>query len=282
MPPELLYALIQFQHPKKLVRAIPGGTELPDSAIAALFGLELEPFLQIQQNLKNTVLEAAKQLLTDQDFAARVDSLPFKSGQTIIGLGDSITDDSCSWLELLRVLLKLQRPTEQFNIINAGISGDTTVHVLSRFANLLPLEPDWIMTLIGTNDARTHGAHNKAPLVADTARNLETLRTWMMAKTKATRVWLTPPRVIEAKIAAFGWFASSETMWYNTHLEQIAAQVRLLPDLVVDTQAALGENPDYLLPDGLHPNLAGQIEMVKAVVQSLNTISPNENPNHQS
>lgn len=269
MPPELLQALIQFRHPRKLVQAIPGGTQLPDGAIAALFGLSLEQFLAIEQNIKNSVHQAAKQLLEDADFAARVDALPFKAGQTIIGLGDSITDDSCSWLEILRVLLHIRRPDDQIEIVNAGISGDTTVHVLSRFATLIPLEPDWIITLIGTNDARSHGAHSKAPLVAETQRNLEILRSWMMAKTKATRVWLTPPRVIEAQLAVFPWFASAETMWYNANLEPIAEQVRSIPDLIVDTQDVLNENPDYFLPDGLHPSLAGQVEMVRAVVLRL-------------
>ncbi len=269
MNPDLIRTLVQFRHPKKLAQAIPGGKQLPDTAIANLFGISLADFIAVQNDLKTSVHKAAEQLLKNPDFAARVDALPFKAGSVVVGLGDSITDDSCSWLELLRVLLQIRRNDDHIEVVNAGISGDTTVHILSRFAAVLLLEPDWIITLIGTNDARSHGAHSKAALVPDSARNLETLRNWMIAKSTATRVWLTPPNVIEAKIAAFDWFRVSETMWYNTNLEPIQAAIRAIPDVIVDTQTALGANPDFLLADGLHPNLAGQIEIVKAVVMRL-------------
>ncbi len=228
-----------------------------------------EQFKAVQTDLDNQVQQAARDLLSDAAFAARVDALPFAAGSTVVGLGDSITDDDQSWLEILRALLAQHRPHDQITIVNAGISGETTVHVLSRFAEIIRLEPDWIITLIGTNDARSHGTHSTAPLVTDTTRNLEILRTWMRAKTKATRVWLTPPMVIEAKIAAFPWFSVAETMWHNQHLEVIAATIRAIPDVIVDTRVALGANPAFLLEDGLHPNLAGQIEIVKAVVLRL-------------
>jgi acyl-CoA thioesterase I len=269
MPPELIQALMQFRHPKKIVPPIPGGMLLPDSAVAALIGVNLETYQAAIAEFESNVQKAASQLLQNPEFAQAVDALPFKSGNTIVGLGDSITDDSQSWLEILGALLEQRRPEDTFKIINAGISGDTTVHILSRFADVLRLEPDYIITLIGTNDARSHGNHTTTALVPDTARNLEILRTWMIAKSKATRIWLTPPSVIEEKIAAFIWFSSAETMWYNKNLEPIAQAIRNIPDLIVDTRAALGQNPDFLLEDGLHPNLAGQIEIVKTVVYQL-------------
>jgi len=47
--------------------------------------------------------------------------------------------------------------------------------------------------------------------------------------------------------------------------------MRTLPDPVVDLQAIFGTpaNPDYLLPDGLHPSLAGQKAIVTALIERL-------------
>ena len=68
------------------------------------------------------------------------EQLPIKQGQ-IVFLGDSITDGN-EWNELLN------HP----NMINRGISGDTTEGVLHRIHHICALRPSKIFILIGTND----------------------------------------------------------------------------------------------------------------------------------
>lgn len=37
-------------------------------------------------------------------------------------------------------------------IVNAGVSGDTTQDLLDRLPEVLNLNPDWILLMVGTND----------------------------------------------------------------------------------------------------------------------------------
>jgi acyl-CoA thioesterase I len=264
---EQLSYFIQFQHPEK---TWPG---LRDSALAPLFEVDLPTYQQIKSTFAEHARQAAVDLLRDPTFAAQVDRLPFEAGAKVVGLGDSITDDLQSWLEILGYVLDLRRPHDQIKVSNAGISGDTTAQVVSRFLDIVQQEPDWILCMIGTNDARWHGLSPTKTLVSleETAKNLQMLRNFGVRQTKARWVWMTPTPVIETQIAS-DWFLSPfQMMWRNQDLRAIAQLIRQLPDPVVDLQAALGfgADPGLLLPDGLHPSLAGQKRIVSALIEQL-------------
>jgi lysophospholipase L1-like esterase len=259
--------LAQFQHPEK---AWPG---LSDAAIAPLFEFDLEELRRVKAEFQAAATSAARELLQDETFAGNVDRLPFAPGAVVVGLGDSITDDWQSWLEILRHLLALRRPQDEIQVVNAGYSGDTTGMVISRFLGVVEQKPDWILCMIGTNDARLHGSSPTKTLVSieETARNLEMLRNFGITQSKARWVWMTPSPVIEAQIAS-DWFLSPfQMMWLNRDLEAIAGVMRSLPDPLVDLQAAFGSpaDPGLLLPDGLHPALEGQKRIVTALVDRL-------------
>lgn len=259
--------LIQFQHPEK---SWPG---LGDSALAPLFEVDLPTYQKIRSTFAKTARQVALDLLGDPAFVAKVDRLPFEAGATVLGLGDSITDDLQSWLEILKNVLTLRRPHDQIKVSNSGISGDTTAQVVSRFLDVVQQEPDWIICMIGTNDARLHGLSPTKTLVSieETARNLEMLRNFGVTQTRARWVWMTPSPVIEAQIAS-DWFLSPfQMMWRNEDLRVISQVIQQMPDPVVDIQEAFGNvaNPELLLPDGLHPSLAGQKKIVTALVERL-------------
>ncbi len=258
---------IQFQHPEK---TWPG---LGESALAPLFDVDLPTYQKIRSIFAETTRQAALDLLDDPAFPAQVDRLPFEAGATVVGLGDSITDDLQSWLEILREVLALRRSHDQIKVSNAGISGYTTAQVVSRFLDVVQQEPDWIICMVGTNDARRHGLSPTKTLVSleETAKNLEMLRNFGATQTKARWVWMTPSPVIEAQIAS-DWFLSPfQMMWRNEDLRAIAQVIRQLSDPVVDLQSAFGMDayPNLLLADGLHPSLAGQKRIVTALVERL-------------
>ena len=215
--------------------------------------------------------------MADPDFAARVDRLPFQTGDTVVGLGDSITDDDQSWIEILRHLLAQRRPKDEITLLNEGVSGDTTSQMISRFLDVVLDEPDWIICFPGTNDARLHGQHPTKTLVSveETAKNLEMLRHFGRTQCPARWAWITPATVIEGQIAR-DWFLSAfELAWRNEDLAAIAITVIEVAgrhgDLAIDLQAVFGLPPDprLLLPDGLHPSLAGQKAIVTALVNTL-------------
>jgi len=192
-----------------------------------------------------------------------------------VGLGDSITDDNQSWLEILRHLLAIRRGRDRIEVVNAGVSGDTTSQIISRFLDVVLSAPDWILCLCGTNDARRHGESPTKTLVsaAETERNFAALRHFAATQTSARWVWITPPPVIADKIAAHWFLGPLQVRWRNADLAAVATAARRQGDPVVDLHAAFGDppDPDLLLPDGLHPSLAGQKVIAKALVEKLSS-----------
>ena len=81
----------------------------------------------------------------------------------------------------------------------------------------------------------------------------------------------TPPPVIEERIARHWLLSAKRVAWRNDDLAAIAERVRAQPDPHVDLAAVFGHPPDprLLMEDGLHPSLAGQVAIVRAVVARL-------------
>lgn len=270
MTPEQINFFLQFIHLEKLFGNFPGAS---DQNIAPIFGLDAVRYQRIRNGFKENARVAAETLLAEPEFAGLVDRLPFAADSTIVAVGDSVTDDDQSWLEILRHLLKIRRPGNQVRIINAGVSGDSTTHVISRFPELTSLEPDWILFMIGLNDARKHGSAPEKTLVSldETGKNLSELRRVAIAQTRAELVWMTPPTLIEQKVLEFWLFNAMQTCWTNTDVGAVAQLIKQLPDKVIDVHAAFGmpPGPELLLEDGLHPSLEGQQVIVSALVETL-------------
>ena len=275
MTPEQINFFLQFIHLEKLFGNFPGAS---DQNIAPIFGLDAVRYRQIRNGFKENARVAAETLLAEPDFASLVDRLPFAPDSTILAVGDSVTDDDQSWLEMLRHLLNIKRPDNQVRIINAGVSGDSTTHVISRFPELTSSEPDWVLFMIGLNDARRHGRAPEKTLVSldETGKNLSELRRLAIAQTNAELVWMTPPTLIEQKVLEFWLFNVMQTCWTNTDVDAIAKLIKQLPDKIVDVHSAFGlpPMPELLLDDGLHPSLQGQKTIVTALVETLARSSP--------
>ena len=273
-PPDVqLERAIQFFHNEKTLAQMPG---LNDGILAALLGIATETYRSLRERFASRAREAARELLADPGFAARVDRLPFPAGGVVAGIGDSITDDAQSWFEILRHLLDLRRPADTITFVNNAVSGDTTTQVLIRFLAVVARQPAWIICMAGTNDARTHGTAPAKTLVSidATERNLAALRQFGATQTSARWLWITPATVLEEQIAGDAFLSSLQLMWRNADLAPVAEAVRRQPDPHVDLQRLFGQPPDpaLLLPDGLHPSLAGQKVIVRAVVERLSEL----------
>ena len=125
--------IIQFQHPEKMLMKLPTQPEITDAMIAPFFGLDPDVYVEIRADFTERARSSARELLENFDFRERVDRLPFETETTIVGLGDSITDDLQSWFEILRYLVEERRPQDNIRFINAGISGDTTPQIITWF-----------------------------------------------------------------------------------------------------------------------------------------------------
>jgi lysophospholipase L1-like esterase len=267
---EQLKYSIQFQHPHKVLGLMPGTNE---SITAQLFELDLATYRTVRNEFADKVRKAADELLEDQMFKKQVQNLPFKTGDVIVGLGDSITDDYQSWIEIIRSLLEKALPEKQLKVINSGISGNTTTEIITRFLAIVQEKPDWIICMAGTNDCRLHGKKPSKTLVSfeETEKNYEMLRNFASTQTEAEWLWLTPPAVIEKQIEEHWFLGSLQLRWRNSDIAKIAELVRKSGDKVADVNKALDINttPELLLEDGIHPSLEGQKLIAKTVIEAL-------------
>ncbi len=262
--------LVQFQHPDKMLSF---ASNLDEKLIAALYGMDMESYVAVKRQLEDQAHEAAIQLLQDQGFADRVDQLPFKPGETVIGVGESTTDDLLSWLEILRHLLLERRPHDGIRIINEGVSGSTSTQILGRFSGVMAKQPDWIICMIGGNDVLRIGPEPTKTQVSleETAKNLSAIRYVAAAQTKAHWVWITPPTFDEKRAGMNPHFQRGQLVWRNDDIIAIGDKIRGQPEIVVDTQLAtrFPAAPELIGPDGIHPSIAGQKAIVSWLVEEL-------------
>jgi lysophospholipase L1-like esterase len=268
-----LERVIQFTHPEKLLAA--RGFRVVEDRVAEFFGVSREAYFTAREAFTGRVGRVADELLADEAFAARVDQLPFQSAQTVLAMGDSLTDDYQSWFEMLKALVARRRPGDAVRWVNAAMSGNTTLEMVARASDAARVRPDWVFILAGTNDARRHGREASAPLLeaSDTARQLVQLRALLTQHGPAELVWLVPPSVLPERIAADPFLNRHPVMWNPADVAAAAAVVRGMGGRQVDVWERFGDPPrgEWLSDDGVHPSLAGQREMAVAVVEALTT-----------
>src|SRR5579859_3245267 len=261
---------IQLLHIEKNLTLFPG---VSDAAIATILGIDVATYHEVQQGFKARVRQAASELLADPAFAEQVDRLPFAPGSKVVGFGSSSTDDLQSWFEILRAVFELRRPQDGIRFVNAGVSGDTTTHEISRFSAVVHEQPDWIICHISSNDGRRHGVSPTKPLVSpeETEKNLVMLRHFAASQTHAQWIWMTPTSLIEEKIRAFPLFALGQIMFHNEDSALIAQAVLKQPDPVVNLWELFGQpaDPELVYWDGLHPSLKGYQRILQALVSDL-------------
>ena len=274
IPTDLLSFVIQFIHPEK-TNIGPTGKTFDDAAIAAYFDTDVAIYRVIRDGFATNARRAAEELLADPIFAAQVDRLPFAPGSTVVGLGDSITDDYQSWLEILRNVFDLRRKADGVTFVNQGISGDTTGEVLKRINAVVMAAPAWVLCMIGTNDAWRNVLDDVKPNISpeESLHNLKAIRKVVTERTGARWLWITPATVLPEKMSAHIFMSMSgfSLSRVNEDLIAVGDQVRQMLDPVVDLQALLGMPvpANLLLSDGLHPSLEGQKVILRALVEKL-------------
>jgi len=255
---------LQYTHLEKLYGYLPG---MPD-ALPSVFAMPSAEYHAIREGFTAAAWNAAHGLLADPEFAALVDALPFTPGQTVLAVGDSVTDDLQSWAEILRHLLELRRPELGVRLVNNGLSAHTTTMVLRRWpATVNGTRPDWVLCGLGGNDITRVGGY----LQVDPAASVANLRRLRAIAPDPHWLWLTPVPVDEERVTAYPAFRFGGSSWRNDDIHALVEAMRDLDDPVVDLVAAIGVPVGDGLQgeDGVHPTLAGQTRIVRAVVERL-------------
>lgn len=88
--------------------------------------------------------------------------MKIKSGQTILFIGDSITDCGrtttdrplgSGYVKLFADMLTIREPRKKITVINKGIGGDVVTGLRNRwYDDVIRNKPDWLSIKIGIND----------------------------------------------------------------------------------------------------------------------------------
>lgn len=257
-------AQLQYIHLEKLYGWLPGLAE----SLPSVFGVTATEYGAVRARFDAAALAAAENLLADADVADRVARLPFGPGSRILAVGDSITDDLQSWAEILRHALTVARPADRITVVNAGLSAHTTAMVLRRLPSLLQPAPAWIVCGLGGNDV-TRIANGKVQV--SPAESVANLRALQQICPTARWVWLTPVPVDEVRVRAHVPFRYGASSWSNDDIVALADAIRGFDEPVVDLVSAFGvpADPDLQGVDGVHPTLAGQQRIARALIETL-------------
>lgn len=261
--------LARFIHVEKMLPPLPG---VHDMLLADLLKMPAEVLKGIRAQLAAEVRQSAEALLADTSFAKQVDRLPFAAGGTVVGFGDSLTDDLQSWLEILRQVLAIRRPKDGITLVNAGASGESTTQMLFRVPQVLSVNPACVISMAGTNDARRFGALPVTQVsLSETRRNLAAFADTAAKNSKARWVWMTPPPVIEARVTGHWFWTPMATTWNASDVQAIGDAMLGSKEQVVDLRPAFAgaAGADLILDDGVHPTLQGQAAILRTLVATL-------------
>lgn len=154
----------------------------------------------------------------------------------VIFLGDSITE-MCEWHEFFPGV----------RIVNRGISGDSTIGVLSRVDQIIKLIPSKVFIAIGVNDLQRH--YNPAEVVA----NIRETAIRIINETGAEVYIQAILPVMEYKL---------QTGILNQTIDAVNGELKLVADEIgarfIDNNILLSDETGNLAPrfseDGLHIN----------------------------
>ena len=193
--------------------------------------------------------------------------------KTILFQGDSITDcgrvrddnpnlyAQLGWGYPAHVASRLlaDRRDPELAFFNRGISGNRTPDLYARWKiDALNLEPDLLSILIGVNDTWHEFYHHNGVEVDRGARILEEILLWTRRALPACRILLMEPFVFPIGVANAEWL--EEVKLRAAEVRRLAEKhgLAFLP-LQERLEAAARDAgcQEFVLPDGVHPSLAG-------------------------
>jgi hypothetical protein len=262
--------IVPFFHLKKRFPLMPAEDFV--SAEANMLGLKKEELNASRKNLEDHVKQAALELLKEDEITDLIDKLPFDGSETIIGLGDSYTEDAQGWFAIIQEVLELSVEGADFTFINAGISANTTTDVLRRLDRDVVLhEPDWVLINVGTYDAqRLNIAPNRTLIpLSETWENLNTIQDVLQEFVSNPLIWITPSKIVQELISTH---PLHEFSIEPKDLDQVIEVVSGKNGIVIDPQGnRMGKEKEAwnFLSDGLNHSLIGHINTAREILKGL-------------
>jgi len=200
------------------------------------------------------------------------EDFPFKAGDRVMFLGDSITEQY-QYSTDVELYLATRFPAWKLSFMNAGISGDTATGGANRFQQQVLDEQPTVVTInFGMNDGG-YGAfdpnRNKG-FVDNTTKMLQ------MSKDAGVRVVLMSPNAVDVrKGERFKLYLETQKQFYEPLKALAAANQATFVDQYAITRTGLEKmaadkadaaNP---FPDGFHTGPSGGLFMAHAILTGL-------------
>ena len=209
------------------------------------------PFRLFSVGFLSFVFSIAVASLVASPANAKVSNLQSKA-QTIVIFGDSLSaaygiKQDEGWVALLQQRLALNK--QNYQVVNASISGETTSSGLSRFADMLKQQkPNIVVIALGGNDGL------RGLKVSDIKTNLDK----MILQAKA----------INAQVLLLGVkippnYGLKYSQQFSQNYAELAKKYRLA--LVPFFLDGVAGNPKLIQADGLHPVAAAQPKILDNV-----------------
>ena len=187
-------------------------------------------------------------------------------------VGDSITSDRASYLNIIRELYK---DDPNITLIDAAVSGDKTDDAVMKFYfRTLDQKPDIVHILLGTNDLR----HNQDSFgrsclsLEEIRRNYEyMLHTLQVRRIPAVISQISPTITEHCRLR----FPDDNWAYVQDEIDRVNAIIAEEADKYdailnpVSVEYKKYKPEELLLQDGLHLNETGQYILTKSVLQSL-------------
>jgi acyl-CoA thioesterase-1 len=262
---------VRYTHTRRwpMLQRFPVADGLHDDLLGQMMGCPAGTTRDIVDDFAAQARETAAEMVAGESFREALRALPFQPGDRIAAVGDSITADRLGWFELLCASAVLTgAPAGE--LVNLGVSGNTTADVLERFDLLESVRPSHVVLMLGTNDARSHGraVNHRMATVSETERNLRAIIDLVVNGLGAAVTMITPPAVDQQRIDTY--FAASPVRWDAADVAEVAEVVRKVAPDALDLHAVIRAcAADVLEADGVHPTPAGQRLILTHIVKHL-------------
>jgi acyl-CoA thioesterase-1 len=204
--------IVRYTRPERwsILDRFPVSAAVCGEMLAEMLGWSADQVRSCVSALTTGVADTADAMLEDPTFRTALANLPFRTGDRIAAVGDSLTADRLGWFDLI---VASMRGHGDLDVVtqNLGVSGSTTADALERFDILEAFRPTHVLMMLGTNDARRHGRLRSHRMVSpqETQRNLSALIDLVVNELSAQIIVITPPPADQTRISAF--FTDSTT-----------------------------------------------------------------------
>jgi len=208
-----------------------------------------------------------------------------KQGQTLVMIGDSITDCERArprgeglfgaigkgYVAAVEAQLNVRYPERRIRVVNMGTSGNTVRDLKARWeTDVTALKPDWVSIMIGINDV---WRQYDIPTIVESHVHIEEYEATLdelVARTK--------PNVEGIVLMTPFYIEPNRDDAMRATMDRYGAVVRRLAEKhgarFVDTQAAFDRLLAHMYPatlawDRVHPNMTGHMALARTFLNAV-------------